>query len=112
MRVYISGPIKGRPDGNREAFAKAAELIRALGQEPVNPHDISEAHSDDVSCVGGSTGREDDLHRYGCYLRADIRVLVDCDAYMTLPEWQQSVGASAEVTVAQAIGLPRIEFKS
>ena len=41
-RVYLSGPITGMPDNNREAFAKAADTLRkTLNVETViNPHDI------------------------------------------------------------------------
>jgi hypothetical protein len=105
MRVYISGPISGRKNGNREAFEEVAKRLRELGCDPVNPHRINPDHFG-RECVGEDIGEAQ--HRYGCYLRADIRELVDCDAYVVLEGWNGSKGSQAEVAVAQVIGLPRI----
>jgi hypothetical protein len=105
VRVYISGPIKGRPDGNREAFRRAEIRLAELGCDSVNPHHINPDHTG-RECVGELLDEE--RHRYGCYLRADIRELVACDAYVVLDGWNGSKGAQAEVVVAQAIGLPRV----
>lgn len=51
MRVYIAGPIAGKPNGNREKFQQAADLLVGLGYEPVNPHDIPANH--EGPCIGG-----------------------------------------------------------
>lgn len=41
-RVYLSGPITGMSNHNREAFARAAEVLRKMPnvETVVNPHDI------------------------------------------------------------------------
>lgn len=104
MKVYISGPISGLPDGNRAAFAEAVALLRATGHEPVNPHDISVDH--DGPCRGPATRDPLDRHRYGCYLTADFRALLKCDAITFLAGWTRSHGSSSERTVAKLIGLP------
>ena len=39
MRIYVSGPITGRPNLNREAFAWAAGALGIAGHSAVNPHD-------------------------------------------------------------------------
>lgn len=104
MRIYIAGPIAGYPNGNREAFAERAEMIIAAGWEPVNPHEVDHAH--EGACIGVATDRPDDPHLYGCYLRADIRELMTCDAYTLLRGWYASKGARVERHVAQALGIP------
>jgi len=93
MKVYIAGPINGKPDGNRAAFKDAATRIEAHGWTPVNPWDIP-AEND---------------HEYGCYLRSDIVELMNCDAICFLDDWEQSKGASTEAHVAISIGLKVVE---
>ena len=100
MRVYVSGPITGYENGNREAFVERVRLLTEAGYEAVNPHDCSPDHPGE--CTGRSIDRP---HRYGCYLRGDLRVLLDCDAITFLPGWEASPGVRVERTVALGIGL-------
>jgi hypothetical protein len=105
-RVYIAGPIGGRPNGNRDAFARRAVTLRAAGFEPVNPWEVDHSHGG--GCSGRDTGRPGDPHRYTCYLLADIRALASCDAISLLDGWASSPGARAEVAFAAACGIPHI----
>lgn len=102
MKVYISGPIKGYPNGNREAFAARVESLTTLGFTAVNPHDVEPKHAG--PCRGEAL--EGKAHRYGCYLAADIAVLLVCDMITTLPGWQTSTGAKVEMMIAKAVGIP------
>lgn len=107
MRVYIAGPMAGIFDGNRQAFKERAEKLRLAGHEPVNPWDIfPEDHTG--PCIGGTASNETG-HQYGCNLRADIAVMMFCDAVTFLPGWQNSKGASTEEHVARSIGLMEVE---
>ena len=72
LRVYIAGPITGMFVLNAPAFEAAADMLRAAGHEPVNPHTL---HG----------GRLDLSH--GEYMRTDLRALLDCDAIHMLPGW-------------------------
>lgn len=102
MRVYIAGPIAGMPNGNEQAFnLRAGELLNA-GHEPVNPWDIEPDHTG--PCLGEPVPYSS-IHGYGCFLRADIEVLMYCDAITLLPGWQDSRGASTEERVARALSL-------
>lgn len=105
MRVFVSGPMAGRVDQNRPAFAKRAQELIDLGHEPFDPSDVKPGH--EGPCIGRPVGH-DHVHRYGCRLRAGIEALMHCDAISMLDEWDQSVGAVAEHTVAKAIGLQEI----
>ena len=91
MKVYIAGPITGRPDGNRPAFAAAAAALADAGWIPVNPHNLHDG--------------EPDLS-YGAYLRRDIAHLVTCAALYALPGWETSHGARLEVQIARACDIP------
>lgn len=87
-RVYISGPMTGYPVYNRGAFEVAANILRALGHDPVDP---GETETPGLS--------------WSDYLRADLRLLTDCDAVAVLPGWEASRGAALEVHVAHALGM-------
>lgn len=106
-RVYIAGPIAGYHDENREAFSDRAKVLRSLGHEPVNPWDIAPDHAEG-SCCGRPVPHEP-VHRYGCLLREDLRVMMYCDAITLLPGWEESIGASTEEHVARSLGLEVVE---
>lgn len=117
MRIYISGPMTGILDGNREAFAKEAELWRSRGHFVVNPHDITAVFGtvDEITIAFG--------HVYGMFpldtteekkamtrlansvMEADIAALRSCDTIVMLRGWQSSRGAKKELEVALRHGL-------
>ena len=89
VRVYLSGPMTGRPDLNFPAFTAAATQLRAAGFEVVNPAEL-------VTTPGTP---------YGECMRIDIAALVTCQALAQLPDWSESRGAGVEFAVARAIGM-------
>lgn len=95
MKLYISGPITGKPDGNRVAFLRAYLDLTECGFEAVNPHEIDPTS---YCSHGGAPTWED-------HMRADIAELMTCDAVATLPCWVESRGACIEVHLAQALGM-------
>lgn len=103
MRVYISGPIAGMPDQNRMAFEAAAGRIRRLGHTPVIPLAIA-AWQHDGPCPPGYTVGAG--HSSACWLRADLLVMLQCDAITMLSGWERSRGATLEHSVAMMTGLP------
>jgi hypothetical protein len=69
QKVYVSGPISGRSNHNREAFDEACRRLRDNGYYPVNPLDCTPRHT------GGCRGKrksETGEHTYGCYLLDDL----------------------------------------
>jgi hypothetical protein len=109
LKVYIAGPIDGMVDGNRPAFAKRARLLTEMGYMPINPWSIEPAHDDRAHCIGPAV-EHSEAHRYGCFLRADIGVLMYCQAFTLLKGWGHSPGARAEAIVARTIGIPELVF--
>lgn len=87
-RVYISGPMTGYPALNRRSFEMAAADLAILGHEPVDPGDA-----------------EVPEETWAAYLRADLRMLLDCEAVAVLPGWEASRGAALEVHVAHQLGM-------
>jgi hypothetical protein len=90
VKVYISGPISGRPNGNREEFFGASLVLVMHGHDPVNPHEI-------LCPVEHPTWAD--------YMRADLKVLLDCDAIAMLPGWWRSGGARLEWFLARVLGI-------
>lgn len=43
-------------------------------------------------------------------MRADLRALLDCDVVALLPGWEQSRGARREVSIADDLGMRRVEI--
>lgn len=112
MKVYLAGPMRGIPEFNHPAFRDGARRLRDAGHEVFSPAEHEEmrgfdwaAHSGDLSAAEAS----------GFSLRkalgADLAwICSDADAVVVLPGWQESLGATAEVAVARALGLPSVEL--
>lgn len=106
--VYLSGPIAGYPDGNRALFARYAERVTKAGHIAVNPHGLDHSHAG--RCLGDEVphhpmDQQASEHQYGCYMKADLRALLDCDFILMLPNYMQSRGAKVELKVARICGL-------
>lgn len=98
LKVYLSGPMTGRPDKNSVAFAAAEKVTYELGAADVyNPV----THTKSVDW----TEREQ-------FLRYDLGVLLGCDIMVQIADWSQSVGALTELTTASACGIDVIELKT
>ena len=89
MMIYISGPMTGLPDNNREAFARAATMLRA---DPRFTEVISPAELDHAP---GATWAD--------FMRRDIEELVKCDAIYLLDGRKTSRGAQLEMQIAEAL---------
>jgi len=96
-RIYIAGPMTGIPKHNFPAFHAAAERLRQAGWEVVNP----------AENFGGQT----DLPRE-TYLRADVALLVTCNAIAMLPGWEDSQGAKLEYLLARELGMPVLDAET
>jgi hypothetical protein len=101
MKIYISGPIAGYP-AFREVFESAAIHLTHMGHEVVNPCDIP-AHEHEGKCPKGYATANG--HSSACYLRTDLKGLLDCDAIFMMSGWEQSIGARLEHSVAAHCGL-------
>ena len=93
--VYLSGPMTGLPELNFPAFRAASKDIRAHGWKVFSP-----AETD-----GGDT-----LKSRPHYMRQDVGALLEVDAVVVLPGWQNSAGARLEVAIARELGLELITY--
>lgn len=97
MKIYISGPMTGLPDLNRDAFYDAYIMLTELGHEPVNPHYVN-AHLGDNEA-------------WETYMRNDIKALMDCDAIYMLKNFTQSKGAMVEYRLASDLKMRIYSYK-
>ena len=89
MKVYISGKITGLTfDAVKSKFTAATHELQALGHEAVNPLE------------NGVTYHEP----YEMHMKADIGMLLQCDAVYMLSDWEYSRGATLEKSIAEATG--------
>lgn len=87
---YISGPMRGLPDFNYPLFNEVAKTLRDSGYRVYNP----------AENFDGKTDLE-----FSDYMYQDLTQLMDSDAVLMLPGWQDSEGARAEYLVARSLGL-------
>lgn len=110
MKIYIAGPMTGLPNWNFPAFFEAEAQIVALGHEAVNPAHNDGATVQEALESAGSPEAPNNPWRW--YMRRDLPHVLEVDALCVLPGWQKSKGASLEVHVAKAIGLPIYVLKN
>lgn len=90
VRLYVSGPMTGYPNGNVPQFREAAEQLRTAGFTVENPAEYP---------TPTSWTWED-------YLRRDLQVVLAVDGIATLADVYLSRGARLEIHVANELGLP------
>lgn len=95
-RLYLAGPMTGLPNHNFDAFNKAASNLRGRGWEIVNPAELDNGRTD--------------LDWSYC-MKRDLRLLLECDAVVLLPGWQQSKGAKIEAGIARNLGITISDYK-
>jgi hypothetical protein len=103
MKVYVAGPMAGMPNHNFPAFHAEAALLRALGYTVLSPAENAGEQAAKDAEAQGLAYRETKV--YTDYLKADLRMVLDCDAVQLLPGWENSRGATLEVYVARAVGI-------
>lgn len=92
MKIYLAGPMSGYPDLNFPAFMAAAEHLRTLGHEVVNPAELN----------------PDPSAKWHDCMKVDIRELLTCEAIATLPGFEKSKGASLEFHIAAELEFTHI----
>lgn len=131
MRVYLSGPMTGKPDLNRPAFDAAEGRLRKQGHFVINPHRLSEQFGtpsvleasfkayyrllDGTSTPKDIRGKEWDFKFKEfdehsaiiarAVMDANLTAVRSCDAIYLLRGWESSRGARKELAEALVHGL-------
>jgi hypothetical protein len=104
VKLYIAGPMTGYKEWNFPAFFKAEEELKSLGFDVINP-----AHNDGVTleeAMESAGNPERPNNSWAWYMRRDLPHVMESDALCVLEGWQESRGATLEVHVARALGMP------
>lgn len=105
-KFYISGPISKLPQEEyTTAFGRAEAMLLDMDHEPVNPLKLPACESEDCAPAGSVKEDGSFLHSWQCYLKYDLKGMLDCDAIALLPGWRRSLGAQLELDVAKKVGL-------
>jgi hypothetical protein len=88
--LYIAGPMSGYPEFNYPEFNATALLLLERGHSVLNPTES-----------GVPVGSP-----WETYMRATVTMMLRADGVATLANWQESRGATIEVKLAQALGMP------
>lgn len=104
ITIYCANPIAGRPNENLEYARFMGTLVEAIGAIPLVPQDIQpDDHSGE--CPPGYALTQDGNHTSACALKADLKVMLDCNAVLFAEDWEGSVGCQFEMQVAQMVGM-------
>lgn len=85
--VYIAGPMTGKPNYNREAFAAKMKELIEQGYTVLSPHFLP------------------DGLQYRDYIAIGLAQVQAAEAIFMLPGWRESDGARAEFMLAVSLGL-------
>jgi hypothetical protein len=85
---YCAGPMRGKPNGNKETFLLAAKLLRRAGYTVWNPAEQND---------GNMTFSE-------CIVKDLDAIMHDCKWVVLLPGWENSLGANIELFTAHVSG--------
>ena len=104
MKLYVAGPMTGRPQFNIPAFDAAAAALRAQGHIVVNPAE-EDSPAVRAAALASKTGDAKDLNStgetWGDLLARDVKIIADgIDGIVLLPGWQHSRGAKLEAFTA------------
>lgn len=90
MKVYISLPITGKDLQEQKGYARhVASFLSEAGFTPVNPFDNG---------LGDGAPYEE-------HMKADLKLMLGCDAIMLCDGWLLSKGCVLESHVAMACGM-------
>lgn len=107
MKVYISGPITGYDLDERKQYFEAAERSAKAELQPqliVNPMKLVNNCLDNWPCDAGQLADAPPyIHTWSCWMRLDIKAMMDCDTILMLPNWTESPGAMIEYQIAQLL---------
>lgn len=94
-KLYVAGPMRGKPKSNWPTFEAATERLRRAGYEVISPHEGSPTDDPDPP-----------EEMYQQLIQRGVRMMLDCDGVAVLPGWEESNGAKFEVDVARGAGRP------
>jgi Domain of unknown function (DUF4406) len=109
MKVYLSGPITGKVDGNREVFASTKKILENHGWKVINPYDTNPAEEEAEEAANRAAGKFYSSS-YWRLLAKDVATIGEVEGIVFLSGWEDSKGARLEAYVGILKGLPIWEY--
>jgi hypothetical protein len=103
-RIYISGPIRGKENFNKEAFCRAEKYLKDRAYIPINPLRVNHMINQDNEII--TTEEPRNLIPISYYLRNDMAHLITCDFIYLLEGHENSEGATFEKMIAEKLNIP------
>lgn len=100
IRVYISGGISGKPNGNKEAFSAMETKLHSLGFDVINPRRSAWPGYLSLDIP------EESKQGWQIMMREALHQQSTCDAVVFLTDWMASKGACIEYQMALVFGQP------
>lgn len=111
-KAYVSGPMRGYPRFNFDAFDVVRDHLESNGVHAFSPADNDRVVWPEceraVGFAEGVTGLDDSApaaYSFRSLLVWDIWAIGQSDAIVLLPGWEGSTGAAIELAAARALGL-------
>lgn len=115
-KVYLAGPMTGKPQFNIPQFDAAAADLRGTGLDVISPAELDDPVIRAISMAspdGAIATLNTHGQTWGDFLARDIKLIADggIEAIYVLPGWEKSRGARLETFVGRAMtGLPIIRY--
>jgi hypothetical protein len=110
-KIYIAGPMRGRPLYNFPAFDAARDRLQGDGWDVFSPADMDRATGFDPTKLPADFdwSKLPPAFDFKVAVDRDLIAIRRCDAVYMLKGWQDSKGARAERALAEWIGLEVLE---
>lgn len=102
MKIYLSGPMTGKPNLNKELFDHYERLLKEEGYEVVNPHNNQLPQARLLKFLE-LMGVKKSKVMYIAYMVMDMLHIIKCDAIVMLPGWSLSRGSTLECIWAMTL---------
>lgn len=97
-KIYLSGPMKGHAESNYPLFMRVASELRAAGNIVYNPAEFPHA------------GPHETFPLRKAFAQYCKFICQEADEIVLLPDWEKSLGVSAELALAKNCGLDVTEY--
>ena len=112
MKVYVCGKMTGLPEYNYPKFIEVAENLRQKGFTVYNPVDaqvdLETIHEVDNFMFNRLTGEkpvEEARFEWEDYMKASLKMMLECDIVYVLDGYEDSRGANVEIQLAKQLGM-------
>lgn len=105
-KMYISAPMTGKKDFNRETFNQGCLMATELGFVPICPLSMDAFNSENVMrAMAKMLNRSLEESVWIFCICRDIVEIAKCQAILFMKGWEKSYGCGVEYLVARRLGI-------